>query len=128
MWQITPMARKTMMSDSAVTTHKVTPPSLQGTTAGDASPRSQVVLLQSLVSIVLGYEILFSPEALLAREVQEVLVLGLLLLVAGAMMLPVRVIESRGFTIVLLLIDTTVASTVFYLSGDVGPDLYLAFF
>jgi len=116
------------MPDSAVTTHKVTPPSLQGITAGDASPRSQVVLLQSLVSIVLGYEILFSPEALLARAVQEVLVLGLLLLVAGAMMLPVRVIESRGFTIVLLLIDTTVASTVFYLSGDVGPDLYLAFF
>mgnify|MGYP001601974191 CR=1 FL=1 len=116
------------MPDSAVTTHKVTLPSLQGTTARDTSPRSQVVLLQSLVSVVLGYEILFSPAALLARAVQEILVLGLLLLVAGAMMLPVRVVESRAFTIVLLLVDTTVASTVFYLSGDVGPDLYLAFF
>ncbi|MER3424722.1 MAG: hypothetical protein C4293_17360 [Nitrospiraceae bacterium] len=90
--------------------------------------RSQVVVLQSLVSIVLSYQILFNNQAALTREVQEILVLGLLSLVAGAMLLPIRLVETRAFTVVLLLVDTTVTSSVIYLSGQTGSDLYLAYF
>jgi PAS domain S-box-containing protein len=96
--------------------------------AQEHSRRYQVVLLQSLVSIVLCYQILFSPQALLAREIQEVLALGLLSLVAGAMLLPARLVESRAFTVILLLVDTTITSVVIYLAGDAGSDLYLAYF
>ncbi|MDE3043121.1 MAG: hypothetical protein KGJ82_21480, partial [Nitrospirota bacterium] len=62
--------------------------------------RAQVLLLQSLVSIVLSYQVLYTPEPILARPVQEVLVLGLLSLLAAAFLLPVRLVESRAFTIV----------------------------
>ncbi len=90
--------------------------------------RAQVVLLQSLVSIVLSYQILFSPAARITDEAQNVLVLGLLSLVAAALFLPASIIEGRAFSIVALLVDTTVTTSVIYLSGDVGSDLYLAYF
>ena len=90
--------------------------------------RAQVLILQSLVSIVLSYQVLFTPETILARPVQEILVLGLLSLIAGAFFLPVRLIESRAFTIVLLLIDTAVTSSIIYATEQSGSDLYLAYF
>lgn len=90
--------------------------------------RAQVIVLQSLVSIVLSYQVLITPESLLARPVQEVLVLGLLSLVAAAVLLPFRLVETRAFSIVLLLIDTTVTSSIIYLTEQRGSDLYLAYF
>ena len=90
--------------------------------------RAQVLILQSLVSIVLSYQVLYTPEAILARPVQEVLVLGLLSLLAAAVLLPVRLVESRAFTIVLLLIDTAITSSIIYATEQLGSDLYLAYF
>jgi two-component system, sensor histidine kinase and response regulator len=90
--------------------------------------RAQVLILQSLVSIVLSYQVLSTPETLLARPIQEILILGLLSLVAGAFLLPVRLVESRGFTIILLLIDTTITSCIIYATNQLGSDLYLAYF
>ncbi|MBU6482913.1 MAG: hypothetical protein KGS09_20525, partial [Nitrospirae bacterium] len=90
--------------------------------------RAQVLILQSLVSIVLSYQVLYTPEAILARPVQEVLVLGLLSLLAAAFLLPVRLVESRAFTIVLLLIDTAITSSIIYATEQLGSDLYLAYF
>lgn len=90
--------------------------------------RAQVLILQSLVSIVLSYQVLYTPETVLARPVQEVLVLGLLSLLAAAFLLPVRLVESRAFTIVLLLIDTAITSSIIYATEQMGSDLYLAYF
>jgi two-component system sensor histidine kinase/response regulator len=90
--------------------------------------RAQVLILQSLVSIVLSYQVLYTPETILARPVQEILVLGLLSLIAGAFLLPARLVESRAFTIILLLIDTAVTSSIIYATEQLGSDLYLAYF
>lgn len=90
--------------------------------------RAQVIILQSLVSIVLSYQVLITSEAILARPVQEVLVLGLLSLVAAAVLLPFHLVETRAFCIILLLIDTTVTSSIIYLTEERGSDLYLAYF
>lgn len=90
--------------------------------------RAQVLVLQSLVSIVLSYQVLYTPETILARPVQEVLVLGLLSLLAAAFFLPGRLVESRAFTIVLLLIDTAITSSIIYATEQLGSDLYLAYF
>lgn len=90
--------------------------------------RAQVVILQSLVSIVLSYQVIVTPEAVLARPVQEVLVLGLLSLVGAAFLLPARLVETRAFTIILLLIDTAVTSCIIYVTEQLGSDLYLAYF
>lgn len=90
--------------------------------------RVQVLMLQSLVSIVLSYQVLYTQEAVLPRPVQEILVLGLLSLLAAAFLLPLRVIESRAFTIVLLLVDTAITSSIIYATEQLGSDLYLAYF
>ena len=90
--------------------------------------RAHVLILQSLVSIVLSYQVLYTPETILPRPVQEVLVLGLLSILAGAFLLPLRLIESRAFTIVLLLIDTAITTSIIYATEQLGSDLYLAYF
>ncbi len=90
--------------------------------------RAQVLILQSLVSIVLSYQVLYTPETILARPVQEILVLGLLSLLAAAFFLPFRLVESRAFTIILLLIDTAITSSIIYTTAQLGSDLYLAYF
>ena len=90
--------------------------------------RAQVVILQSLVSIVLSYQVLYTPETILARPVQEILVFGLLSLIGAAFLLPIRFVESRAFTIILLLIDTAVTSSIIYATNQLGSDLYLAYF
>jgi len=90
--------------------------------------RAQVLILQSLVSIVLSYQVLYTPETILARPVQEILVLGLLSLLGAAFFLPVQLVGSRAFTIILLLIDTAITSSIIYTTGQLGSDLYLAYF
>ena len=74
--------------------------------------RAHVLILQSLVSIVLSYQVLYTPEAVLARPVKEILVVGLLSLLGAAFILPSRLVESRAFTIILLLIDTAITSSI----------------
>ena len=90
--------------------------------------RVHVLMLQCLVSIVLSYQVLYTPETILARPVQEILVLGLFSLLAAAFLLPLWVVESRAFTIILLLIDTAVTSSIIYATEQAGSDLYLAYF
>jgi two-component system sensor histidine kinase/response regulator len=90
--------------------------------------RAQVLILQSLVSIVLSYQVLYTPETILARPVQEILVLGLLSLLGAAFFLPFHLVGSRAFTIILLLIDTAITSSIIYTTGQLGSDLYLAYF
>ena len=90
--------------------------------------RVHVLILQSLVSIVLSYQVLYTPETILARPVQEILILGLLSLLAAAFLLPFQLVESRAFTIVLLLIDTAITSSIIYATEQLGSDLYLAYF
>ena len=90
--------------------------------------RVHVLLLQCLVSIVLSYQVLYTPETILARPVQEILILGLFSLLASAFLLPLWVVESRAFTIILMLIDTAVTSSIIYATEQVGSDLYLAYF
>ena len=84
--------------------------------------RAQVLLLQSLVSIVLSYQVLYTSETILARPVQEILVLGLLSLIGAAFLLPIQLVESRAFTIIMLLVDTAVTSTIIYSTNQLGSD------
>lgn len=90
--------------------------------------RAQVLILQSLVSIVLSYQVLYTPETVLARPVKEILVVGLLSLLGAAFILPSRLVESRAFTIILLLIDTAITSSIIYTTAQLASDLYLAYF
>ena len=41
---------------------------------------------------------------------------------------PFQLVESRAFTIILLLIDTAITSSIIYATEQLGSDLYLAYF
>jgi hypothetical protein len=94
----------------------------------DPSGRGGMVLLQTLVTIVLSYQLLFSQGALVTDEARQFLVLGMLLVIAGLIVLPVRVVETRWFVGALVVADTAVTSVVIYLSGNASSDLFITYF
>ncbi|MGH7164566.1 MAG: ATP-binding protein [Nitrospiraceae bacterium] len=94
----------------------------------DQPNRSLFIQQQTLVTIVLSYQLLFSHDALLSVEGQEYVILGLMVLVAGLMALPAWLVEAAWFPAALAVTDTAVTSAVIYVSGDAGSDTYLAYF
>jgi diguanylate cyclase (GGDEF)-like protein len=94
----------------------------------DARDRLQFILLQTLVTIVLCYQVLFSQGSLLSAEVKEFIVLGLLLFIAGVMFLPARLWENGWPVVGLVLGDTAITTVIIYLSGNAGSSLYLTYF
>jgi len=90
--------------------------------------RTSFVQLQALVTLVLSYQLLFSPNALISWEAEITLILGLLLFCGTLIILPARLISAEWFPGVLAVLDTGVVSGLIYLSGSAGSDLYLAYF
>jgi PAS domain S-box-containing protein len=113
-------------------TDTVDPQFIGTPTAGAASWRStgayQLILLQALVSILLSYQLLFSPAAILPRAYLEVTIFGLLLIPLALLVMPSAVLGTSAFAGGLLLFDTILTSGIIYLSGDVSSDLYLTYF
>lgn len=96
--------------------------------AGVNPNRAQFVLLQTLVTIVLSYQVLFSGETLLSLESKQILTLGLLLALASVMVLPTRVMGAKWFVGALVSGDTVLTTAVIYWSTDTFTDLYLIYF
>ncbi len=101
---------------------------IRASTPQGTSNRSQFLLLQTIVVIVLSYELLFSLDTLLSSRVQALVVVGLLLSVPSLMLVPAHVWEASWFIGALVIADTAITSSIIYLSGDVGSDLYLTYF
>lgn len=100
----------------------------RASTPQGTSNRSQFLLLQTIVVIVLSYELLFSLDTLLSPRVQALVVIGLFLSVPALMLVPARIWEASWFIGTLVMADTVVTTGIIYLSGDVGSDLYLTYF
>jgi signal transduction histidine kinase/CheY-like chemotaxis protein len=92
------------------------------------NPRSRYLLLQSLVSIILSYELLFGSDSIISRVMSDGLVVGLWLFIAFIAVLPRVVLEATWFSAGLVAIDTLLVTTTIYLSGNARPDLYIAYF
>lgn len=101
---------------------------LQNAATSPEKSRSSLLLLQTLVTIVLCYQLLFSPEAILAGDAQNVLILLLLLICGSLIVLPDRLIGSQWFPGSLVLLDTAITTGLIYLSGNASSDFYLAYF
>ena len=116
------MPEKAVVMDSAVKESQL-PASF-----ADARDRLQFILLQTLVTIVLCYQLLFSRESFVTSEAKEFIILGLLLFIAGVMFLPARLWESGWPIVGLVLGDTAITTVIIYLSGTAGSSLYLTYF
>jgi len=116
------------MPDNAVAMEPAaTEPRLTASLA-DARDRLQFTLLQTLVTIVLCYQLLFSAETVVSTEVKEFIILGLLVFMAGVMFLPARLWENGWPVVGLVLGDTAITTAIIYLSGNAGSSLYLTYF
>lgn len=92
------------------------------------NPRSRSLLLQSLVSIILSYELLFGSDAVLSRFMRDGLAVGLWLFVALIAILPRVFLESAWFSAGLVAIDTILVTGTIYVSGNARSELYIAYF
>ncbi len=116
------------MPDHAVDVELASRDSRLAASFADARDRLQFVLLQTLVTIVLCYQLLFSQDAFVSAEVKELIILGLLLFIAGVMFLPARLWENGWPVVVLVLGDTAMTTAIIYISGNAGSSLYLTYF
>ena len=90
--------------------------------------RFRFVLLQTLVTIVLAYQLLFSRETALSDDVRQLIVVVLLLVITILMFLPARVLERNWFAGTLVVGDTALTTSIIYLSGNASSDLYVTYF
>jgi len=116
------------MPDNAVVVQPEIEESQMAVSFAGTSGRLQFILLQTLVTIVLCYQLLFSRESVVSSEVKEFIVLGLLLFIAGMMFLPARMWGRSWPVVALVLGDTAITTAIIYLSGNAGSSLYLIYF
>lgn len=97
--------------------------------AAPANPnRAQFVMLQTLVTVVLSYQVLFSGDTLLTVDSKQALTLGLLLALGSVMLLPSQVMSAKWFVGALVSVDTVMTTAIIYWSSDTFTDLYLIYF
>ena len=93
-----------------------------------AATRFRFILLQTLVTIVLSYQLLFSRETDLPTDERQFLVAVLLMIITILMFLPARMLERNWFTGTLVIGDTALTTAIIYLSGNASSDLYITYF
>lgn len=117
------------MANTAVTATPISVDTTDSTGVPEAPNRTHYIQQQTLVSVVLSYQLLFSPgEESLVSGANEVIILGLLLIIAGLMVLPAGVMGKSWFPVTLALGDTLITTTIIYMSGNASSDLYLTYF
>ena len=102
--------------------------SSDGSVPAGTPNRYQLVLLHSLVTIVLCYQLLFSTDALLPVEALELIALGLIGSIAGLFLLPTHVWTAKWLASALVMGDTVVTTAIIYLSGNASSNLYVTYF
>lgn len=91
-------------------------------------PRSRLILLQCLVSVILSYELLFGSEAVISRLMSDGIVVGIWAFVGMLTVLPAVWFELAWFNGALVAVDTLLVTGTIYLAGNARPDLYIAYF
>ena len=115
-------------SVSALAMDAPSPPAPPRLAVPGSSNRAQFVMLQTLVTVVLSYQVLFSGDTLLTLESKEALTLGLLLALGSVMLIPPRVMNAKWFVGGLVSADTALTTAIIYWSTDTFTDLYLIYF
>lgn len=90
--------------------------------------RTRYVVLQSLVGVMLAYQLLFGVELIATRTTSEFIVGGLVLLIGCLFAVPASVLQAVWFSGTLIALDTALVTGTIYLSGNARSDLYLSYF
>jgi signal transduction histidine kinase len=95
---------------------------------GRAVSRARYVILQALVGIMLGYQLLFGPEPIVTRATSEFITGGLILLIGCLLAVPSSILQAAWFSGTLIALDTALVTGTMYLSGHARSELYLSYF
>lgn len=120
--------RSAVLSTPAVAIPSIAPFDVAGHASGTAQPRASFLQLQTLVAVILSYQVLFTPSGAFLGETQLAVVLGLLLTCGAIMVAPERWISACWFAGTLALGDTAIVSALISWSGNLSSELYLAYF
>jgi signal transduction histidine kinase len=85
-------------------------------------------VLQSLVGVMLAYQLLSGAELIVSRPTSGVIVGGLVAMVLCLLYVPTSILQTTWFSGVLIGIDTVFVTATIYLSGNARSDLYLSYF
>jgi hypothetical protein len=108
----TALSKKTALADSASTSRTI-------------DTQSTFAILQTLVTIALSYQLLFSPNSTYVTEVLEFVVLGLLFILILVLALPNYLWRTPLIVWGLIVGDTFLCANVFYMVGFAEPGLYI---
>ena len=90
--------------------------------------RSRYFVLQSLVGIMLAYQLLSGAELFASRPAIGVIVIGLVAMVLCVWSVPNTILQAVWFSGAVIGIDTVLVTTTIYLSGNARSELYLSYF
>ena len=105
----------------------VEPPSMDSCEDSTIS-RPRYVVLQSLVGVMLAYQLLSGVELIASRPMNVVIVGGLVAMVLCLWYVPTSILQAAWFSGTLIGIDTILVTAIIYLSGNARSDLYLSYF
>ncbi len=94
----------------------------------NAISRPRYVVLQSLVGVMLAYQLLSGAELIASPPTSWVIVGGLVAMVLCLLYVPTSILQTTWFSGVLIGIDTVFVTATIYLSGNARSDLYLSYF
>jgi signal transduction histidine kinase/CheY-like chemotaxis protein len=93
-----------------------------------AISRARYVVLQSLVSVILAYQLLSQVDPIVTRPTSRLIVAGLILVVGVLGVIPAAVLRASWFSGMVVGLDTVVVTAAIYLSGNATSELYLSYF
>ena len=90
--------------------------------------RPRYVVLQSLVGVMLAYQLLSGAELIASRPTSGVIVGGLVAMVLCLWYVPTSILQAAWFSGTVIGIDTVLVTATIYLSGNARSELYLSYF
>jgi len=85
-------------------------------------------VLQSLVGVMLAYQLLSGAELIVSRPTSGVIVGGLVAMVLCLWYVPTSILQAAWFSGTVIGIDTVLVTATIYLSGNARSELYLSYF
>ncbi|MEP6960374.1 MAG: hypothetical protein ABI980_16735, partial [Nitrospirota bacterium] len=116
------------MSSLAVPSENHVEPSSEDSCHDSTISRPRYVVLQSLVGVMLAYQLLSGAESIASRPTIGVIVVGLVAMVLCLWYVQTSILQSAWFSGTVIGIDTVLVTATIYLSGNARSELYLSYF
>ncbi|HJS67121.1 MAG TPA: hypothetical protein VJ760_07335 [Nitrospiraceae bacterium] len=116
------------MSSLAVPSESQVEPALEDSSRDSAISRPRYVVLQSLVGVMLAYQLLSGSELIASRPTIGVMIVGLVAMVLCLWYVPISILHAAWFSGAVIGIDTVLVTATVYLSGNARSELYLSYF